>query len=92
MRKTERVSNRSNRGINYTLIENEYYCNNCAETYTNAIEVIKSLSDTDRTIIIMYAELKSMDKIARLFNCSKSTIWNRIRDIREKISKKIDYA
>ena len=43
------------------------------------------LKETDRTILILYAEYKSYRKVASLLGFSHSTIRNYIQQIREKL-------
>ena len=44
-----------------------------------------SLKETDRTILILYAEYKSYRKVASMLGFSHSTIRNYIQQIREKL-------
>ena len=48
--------------------------------------IYDDLNETERRILLAYVELGSIQKCARLFKVSPSTIWNRIRDIKVKIN------
>lgn len=48
--------------------------------------IYDDLNETERRILLAYVELGSIQKCARLFKVSPSTIWNRIRDIKMKIN------
>ena len=52
--------------------------------------IYDDLNETERRILLAYAELGSIPKCSRLFKGSPSTIWNRIRDIKLKINNKLD--
>lgn len=52
--------------------------------------VYGKLSETDRRIMLAYAELKSVRLTARLFKVSSTTIWKRIKEIRKNIYGYID--
>ena len=52
--------------------------------------IYDDLNETERRILLAYVELGSIQKCARLFKVSPSTIWNRIRDIKSKINNKLD--
>lgn len=45
------------------------------------------LNETERRIILSYAELGNIRDTARLFKVSPSTIWNQIKQIKIKIIK-----
>lgn len=49
--------------------------------------IAERLNDTDRRIILAYAELGSVRQTARLFNVSPTTIWFKINEIRQKIKE-----
>lgn len=56
--------------------------------YRNLKKIIQNtLDDTERRILLTYAELGNYRDTAKLFNVSTTTIYNRIRDIRIKIIK-----
>jgi len=46
---------------------------------------LNSLSITDRRILILYSELKSLRKVAALLYCSYSTVYKRIKKIKKQI-------
>ena len=52
--------------------------------------VINDLDETDRRIILAYAELASIRDCARLFNVSATTIWKKIKEIKEQIKSKLN--
>lgn len=49
--------------------------------------VYTRLNETDRRILLAYAELGSLRQTAKLFKVSTSTIWLRIQEIRKKIKE-----
>lgn len=51
--------------------------------------VYRDLNETDRRIILSYAELGNVRDTARLFRVSSTTIWYRIADIRKRIKDKL---
>lgn len=72
-------------------VEDEYIQSNRNEL----IECLKTLSLTDRRLLILYAELQSLRKVAKIYHCSEATIRNRLKDIKQKFqhlkSKKNDF-
>ena len=48
-------------------------------------EIISNLDDTDRAILIMYADEESMAKTGKLFSVSAATICGQIQRIRKII-------
>lgn len=51
--------------------------------------IISGLSVTNRRIIILYADLKSQTKVAKLFKCSRTPIQKRIKGIQRFIKKEM---
>lgn len=49
--------------------------------------VYTRLDETDRRIILAYAEIGNIRDTARLFKVSPTTIWIRIQEIRRKIKE-----
>lgn len=47
--------------------------------------IFNQLTETERRILIIYAETKSMYKTGRLLKCSASTVYKNISLIRQKI-------
>lgn len=54
------------------------------EMYTLKTKIL-GLDQTDRTIILLYLELQSMEKVGKVLNVSPSTIYQYIKKIREKV-------
>lgn len=52
--------------------------------------IFNDLDDLDRALLIMYADLESMAKTGKVFSVSSSTIYTRIKKIREIIEKKLN--
>lgn len=52
-------------------------------------EIIESLDDLDKALLIMYAEKGSMAKTGRIFNVSAATIYSNIKRIRKIIKEKL---
>lgn len=76
-------------------IEEEYMPSNdifCEDDilYSNIKKIIQSeLSEPERRIILVYAELGNIRDTAKIFKVSPSTIWNKIKDIKLKITNKL---
>lgn len=76
-------------------IEEEYKPNNdifCEDDIT--IDRIKkviynTLDEPERRIILVYAEIGNIRDTAKIFKVSPSTIWNKIKDIKLKITNKL---
>lgn len=51
--------------------------------------IISGLSVTNRRIIILYADLKSQTKVAKMFKCSRTPIQKRIKGIQRFIKKEM---
>ena len=52
--------------------------------------VYTRLNETDRRIILAYAEIGNIRDTARLFRVSPTTIWLRIQGIRNEIKKYLE--
>lgn len=73
-------------GISFDKIEKEYMVSDDPMyDRPEMISIISQLSIDERRTIIMYAELDSKTELARIFNCSRFTIYKRINQIRAKI-------
>lgn len=58
--------------------------------YSNLKKIIcNDLNETERRIILSYAEIGNIRDTAKLFRVSPTTIWNQIKNIRIKIIKLI---
>lgn len=67
-------------------IEKEYFPED--EIFDSEIaHKLRRLSNFERRLIILYAELGSVLKLAKIFNCSHSLILYKIKNIREKVKK-----
>lgn len=53
-------------------------------------EIIESLDDLDKALLIMYAEKGSMAKTGKIFNVSAATIHSNIKRIRKIISDNLN--
>lgn len=51
--------------------------------------IYNKLSETDKRIILSYSELGNIRDCAKLFKVSPTTIWNKIKEIKIKIIKKL---
>lgn len=91
MKKNESVSKVYFDKIPFSVIKAEYQSNIFEADDTNVRQLVGCLPETDRNILIMYAELKSLKKLSKAFNCSRSTMWNRISEIRKKVAKNVRY-
>lgn len=52
-------------------------------------EIIYNLDDTDRALLIMYADEESMAKTGKKFNVSAATIYSNIKRIRDIIKEQL---
>lgn len=74
----------------YQVIE-EYQPNNSIfseeEEKTHRIKkiIFNKMDETDRRIILAYSEIGNIRDTAKLFKVSPTTIWIKIKEIREKI-------
>ena len=77
--------------ISLEKIEEEYLPDilNDTDESLRLKEVISELDDLDRSILIVYADTKSMSKTAKLFSVSPATIYSRISKIREIIKNRL---
>lgn len=50
---------------------------------------LDSLSEDNRNLLILYADLGSCAKVAKVYNCNRHTIWKRVRRIREILKTKL---
>ena len=50
---------------------------------------LRRLSDSDRRLFILYAETGSVRKLSQILGVSKSTVQNRVSEIRRKLKKSI---
>ncbi len=82
-------------GFNIYEVEDEYRVSDdifCEDDilYSNIKKIIQSdLSEPERRIILSYAELGNIRDCAKLFKVSPTTIWNKIKEIKIKIIKKL---
>lgn len=51
------------------------------------MEILSTLPNDKRTILIVYAELGSIRKVAKVFNVSPSTIYNYLTEIRSNFKQ-----
>lgn len=77
--------------IKFSAILEEYAPNELVddEYFYNLKDIINNLPETDRAILILYADLQSMDKVAERLGVSKSTIYVNIKRIREQINEEM---
>ena len=52
-------------------------------------EIIQNLSPNDKTIILLYIEYNSLQKVADLLHVSQSTIFLHVRRIRNEIKNQL---
>lgn len=55
-------------------------------------EALRRLSDTDRRLFILYADTGSVRKLSQMLGVSKSTVQNRVTEIRRKIIESMPQA
>lgn len=48
---------------------------------------LRALSDADRRLFVLYVETGSVRKLSEILGVSKSTVQNRVKDIRKRILK-----
>lgn len=79
------------KGFNIYAVEDEYKPNNSIfdedEEEVKKIKYIifNKLNETERRIILAYAELGNIRDTAKLFKVSPTTIWNMIKNIKRQI-------
>ncbi|WP_455649926.1 hypothetical protein [Enterocloster citroniae] len=73
----------------FSKVEDEYSFNMLNDDNTNILYLINNLRINEKRLLILYAELGSMQKVADLYGCSKVTIYKQIEKIRSKIKHKI---
>ena len=57
------------------------------EKITKLKKIINSIDETEKRIILSYAELGNIRDTAKLFKVSPTTIWIKIKEIRNKVIK-----
>ena len=83
------------KGFNIYDVEDEYapsddIFNEDDITISKIKKIIQNdLSEPERRIILSYAELGNVRDCAKLFKVSPTTIWNKIKEIKIKIIKKL---
>ena len=83
------------KGFNIYAVEDEYapsddIFNEDDITISKIKKIIQNeLSEPERRIILAYAELGNIRDCAKLFKVSPTTIWNKIKEIKIKIIKKL---
>lgn len=79
--------------ISYDEIEKEYveHSPNDDDEMIEIKNAINELSELDRAILVMYADIGSMEKTGKKFGVSAATIYAQIRRIRENIKDKVKY-
>lgn len=81
--------------VNIKEIFEEYSPSEDIFTEDSTIElkraIFEVLNETERRLILVYAELGNMRDTAAQFCCSPSLICKYVKDIREKIRKNIKY-
>lgn len=55
------------------------------EMYNLKQWIEKNLTEQEKRLLILYADLASLRKVAKLLNCSQCTVNNYLKKIREKI-------
>ena len=78
---------------NIRYLEEEYLSTDdtiwCEDEKLNAIKhkIMDRLNDTEKRLLLLYAEIGSQRKVAELLRVSPATINRIIKDIREKLNK-----
>lgn len=71
-------------GVKYKLIEDEYIDNDDIYIESPIVGRLKQLSFEERKLIILYAELGSVRKVAKLYPDHYTTISRKINKIKNK--------
>lgn len=50
-------------------------------------QALNKIEETDKRILLLYAEYQSLRKVAKILNVSPSTVCNKVNEIRDKIKK-----
>lgn len=61
-----------------------------SEVFTKMKKAVSELPEPDRTIILCYAELGSLEKVSKIMNVSTSCIYWEIKRIRKELLKKLE--
>lgn len=77
-----------------SIVDEALHCQfkNVEAEYTNTsnknelMECLEKLSITDRRLLILYAELSSLRKVAKIYNCSEATIRNRLMEVKKQFA------
>lgn len=72
-------------GTTFKSLSVEYKHDIFDENATDVLQHLERLNASERTLLILYAELNSLQKVANIYNCSKVTIFKQIVKIREKL-------
>lgn len=68
-------------GCRFSNVEEEYRYN--PEQPSELLKAFSGLKISDRRLLILYAELRSLRKVAELYNCSEKTIRNKLKSIKQ---------
>lgn len=85
------------RHIRLRLLDEEYTASKGVFDEDNARvrrckDALRRLSDADRRLFILYAESGSVRKMSQMLGVSKSTVQNRVTEIRRKIIESMPQA
>ncbi|MCD8167007.1 MAG: hypothetical protein LUE93_13380 [Bacteroides sp.] len=76
--------------IEFSLIEQEYTLpQSILADPPQVLKILNELPLPQRRLLILYAELRSVRKIARIYHCSKDVIANEINEIRKYYWKRV---
>lgn len=81
------------RHIRLRLLDEEYYtaCKGVFDEDDTRVRrckaALRKLSDSDRRLFILYADTGSVRKLSQMLGVSKSTVQNRVSEIRSKLKK-----
>lgn len=78
--------------VNLDILSEDYLSNNeeDSDEMLKLKSIIKDLDETDFKCLMLYIELGSLRKVAKEFHCSVSTLYQKIKNIQEKIREQID--
>lgn len=77
--------------VEFSDLIKEYEFDIFNENISNALLVLNDLPIGERNIIMIYSELGSIEEVSKICNCSKTTMYKKIKEIKSKIKDKVVY-
>lgn len=64
----------------YTFLESDPFCD-----YSKVLKALNLLPMEEKYLVILYVEMGSHERVARVYNCSRTTIQRRTADVLQKL-------